>query len=232
MRVLGLIPARGGSKGVPRKNVRMLAGKPLIAWTIEAALAARSLARVVVSTEDEEIAEVARKWGAEVPFLRPPELATDEAPTLPVVRHALEWMERQGERFDAVCLLQPTSPCRRVEWIDACAEMLERLGVDSVATVLPVPAEHNPDWVYFADERGLLRLSTGEKEPLPRRQDLPAAYHREGSVYLARTETVLVKNSLYGDSLAGYVVPSEESINIDTFRDWERAEEALALREK
>src|SRR5438093_12930123 len=122
MRVLALIPARGGSKGIPRKNIRLLAGKPLLAYTAEAARAAKRLSWIVLSTDDEEIACIGRQYGLEVPFIRPPELSQDDAPTLPVVQHALHWFEGRGEYFDSVCLLQPTNPLRRSEHFDACID--------------------------------------------------------------------------------------------------------------
>lgn len=228
MKTLGLIPARGGSKGVPRKNIRPLCGKPLLQYTAEAALAARLLARVILSTEDEEVAEVGRRCGLDVPFVRPAELARDETPMLPVVQHAVAWLESRGERFDAVCLLQPTNPLRRADEIDACVELLERTDADAVVTVLPVPAEHNPHWVYFRDAGGALRLSTGEAQPIGRRQDLPAAFHREGSVYVVRRDVLMTGNSLYGRDLRGLLVDTARSVNIDTPRDWERAEELLS----
>lgn len=224
MRVLGLIPARGGSKGIPGKNVRPLGGRPLLAWTAEAALASRRLSRVVLSTDDEEIAEAGRRCGLDVPFLRPAELARDDTPTLPVVRHALESLE---DELDAVCLLQPTSPFRRAEDIDACIAMLEERELDAVVSVLPVPHEHNPHWVYFEDGAGLLRLATGEEQPIPRRQELPPAFHRDGSIYVTRRDVVM-GGSLYGRRLGGYVTPDAgRSVNLDTPADWERAEGLL-----
>lgn len=229
MRVLGLIPARGGSKGIPGKNVRLLGGKPLLAWTAEAALASRRLSRVVLSTDDEEIAETGRRYGLETPFLRPAELARDDTPTLPVVRHALEVLERAepaGHRFDAVCLLQPTSPFRRAADVDGCIALLEERGLDAVVSVLPVPPEHNPHWVYFEDG-GLLRLATGEEQPIPRRQELPPAFHRDGSIYVTRRD-ILMAGSLYGRRLGGYGMPDAgRSVNLDTPADWERAERLL-----
>lgn len=222
MRVLGLIPARGGSKGVPRKNIKLLAGRPLLAYTADAALAARSLARVVLSTEDEEIAAVGRACGLDVPFMRPAVLAEDTTPTLPVVTHALNELGAVGECFDAVCLLQPTNPLRSSADIDACVRMLEMS--DTVLSVLPVPYEYNPHWVYFQDESGMLRLSTGEAAPIPRRQELPPAYHRDGSVYVTRTEVILSEGSLYGKRVMGYPIARERSVNIDTLEDWQRVE--------
>lgn len=227
MRVLGLITARGGSKGVPRKNIRLLCGKPLLQYTAEAALAAAALQRVVLSTDDEEIAQVGRDCGLDVPFLRPLELARDDTPTLPVLQHAVRFLEENGACFDAICLLQPTNPLRRAADIDGCVALWKNGNADAVMTVLPVPAEYNPHWVYFQQGDGTLFLSTREAAPLPRRQQLPAAYHREGSVYVVSRDVLMQQNSLYGSRLLGYAMNAERSINIDTPEDWRRAEQLL-----
>jgi len=221
---LGVIPARGGSKGIPRKNIKLLAGKPLLQYTAEAALAAKRLSKVILSTEDQEIAEVGRQCGLEVPFLRPPDLARDDTPTLPVLQHAVRALEDQGERYDAICLLQPTNPFRRAEEIDACIQLLEESKADSVITVLPVPHVYNPHWVYFQQDEGFLRLSTGEASPIPRRQSLPRAFHREGSVYVTKRGVLLDGNSLYGEKVAGHVMDASRSVNLDTLADWAEAE--------
>jgi len=225
-----LIPARGGSKGVPRKNLRLLGGKPLLEYTAAAALTAERLARVIVSTDDPEVAEVARRCGVDVPFMRPAALAADDAPSLGVVQHALQWLEAHGERYDAVCLLQPTSPFRESDEIDGCIALLEDAGADAAMTVRRVPDEYNPHWTYVCDDRGYLRLSTGEATPIPRRQDLPVAYHRDGSVLVTRRDIVLGRNSLYGDRVVGYAVGAGPWVDIDTPADWARAEELLAAR--
>lgn len=227
MRVLGLIPARGGSKGIPRKNIRPLGGKPLLAWTIEAARASRLLARVILSTEDEEIAAVGRAWGVEVPFLRPRELAEDDTPTLPVVLHAVEWLEARGEAYDAVCLLQPTSPFRKPEWIDGCVELLQRERADSAITVRRIPDEFHPFWALLRAEGGWLRFLSGSGIPA-RRQDLPPAYHRDGAVYVVRCDVLKGRQTLYGEKVAGFEVSGVGSVNLDTEPDWNRAEELLA----
>lgn len=227
MRVLGIIPARGGSKGVPRKNIKLLCGEPLLAYTAESALRSKLLSKIVLSTDDSEIAEIGKSFGLEVPFIRPAELAEDTTPTLPVVVHAVSQMEKLGESFDAVCLLQPTNPLRRAEDIDVCIELLETSGADSVISVLPVPHEYNPHWVYWQNDRGELALSTGESEPVPRRQDLPSAYYRDGSIYVTRTETVIAQQSLYGDTVQGYEILPEFSSNIDTLNDWEEIERRI-----
>lgn len=228
MNILGLIPARGGSKGVPRKNIRLLAGKPLLAYTAKAALASSRLTRVVLSTDDEEIAEVGRSCGLEIPFLRPAELAEDTTPTLPVVQHAMRFLEAQGEQFDAVCLLQPTNPLRQTSDIDGCIDLLESAEADTVFTVLAVPAEHNPHWVYFKAADGSLQLSTGETTPIPRRQSLPLAFHREGSVYVTRRDVVMIENSLYGARVIGFEIERSRSVNIDNLDDWAKAESLLS----
>jgi CMP-N-acetylneuraminic acid synthetase len=230
MRVLGIVPARGGSRGIRRKNIRRLNGTPLLQYTAEAALASRRLSRVILSTEDDEIAEVGRRCGLEVPFRRPLELAEDATPMLPVIRHAVHYLEERGDFFDAACVLQPTNPLRRPELIDACIEFLEEGGFDAVMTVLPVPAEYNPHWVYLCAADGTLRLSTGERDPLPCRQQLPPAFHRDGSVYVVRRDVLILRNSLYGERLGGYQLDPRESVNIDGPEDWRRAERLMARR--
>jgi CMP-N,N'-diacetyllegionaminic acid synthase len=228
MRVLGVIPARGGSKGIPRKNVRLLAGKPLLHYAAQAALSCKKLDRVVLTTEDEEIAAVGRRCGLEVPFMRPAELALDDTPALPVVQHAVRTLEAEGQRYDAICLLQPTAPLRQARDIDGCIDLLIKVAADSVVTVLRVPNEYNPHWVYFQGDDGFLRLSTGENNPIPRRQMLPAAYHREGSVYVTRRDVLMDGDSLYGRKVAGHLMDAARSVNVDTWDDWARAERLLS----
>jgi CMP-N,N'-diacetyllegionaminic acid synthase len=224
MRVLGVITARGGSKGVPRKNLRPLCGKPLLAWTAETALAAPCLERVVLSTDDEEIAALGRALGLEVPFLRPAELATDEAPMLPVVQHAVRFLESEGSSFDAICLLQPTSPSRTPAAIQGCVDLMIRRGVDSVFTTVPIPVHHHPLWAYVETPEGLLRLACGSTEPVRRRQDLPAAFRRDGSIYLVRTRVLMADSSLYGASTAGFPIDDRYAVTIDSPEDWNHAE--------
>lgn len=230
MRVLGLIPARGQSKGVTRKNARLLGGRPLLAYSAEAACASARLDAVVLTTDDPELAELGRSCGLAVPFLRPAELARDETPMVPVVQHALGWLEGQGERFDAVCLLQPTVPFREPGEIDRCVESLESSGADTVITVAPVPSAYNPHWVFVREEAGYLRLSTGEPRPIARRQDLPRAWHRDGSVYVTRRDIVMRDGSLLGPRLVGVEIARETHINIDSPDDWSAAEAIAATR--
>lgn len=227
MRVLGLIPARGGSKGVPRKNAKDLAGKPLVAWTVECALASRRLDRVVLSTDDDEIAEIGSRWGVEVPFRRPAAIAADATPMIDVVVHALDALESMDEPFDAVCLLQPTSPLRTPDDVDAAISLLESSGADCVFSTLEVPTEHHPDWVFVVDESSNLRLANGEVEPIARRQDLRPAVYREGSIYVSRSEVIRTKRFLYGEQVRGLPIDPARSVNIDTVEDWNLAESML-----
>ncbi len=228
MRVLGLIPARGGSKGIPRKNIRLLCGKPLLHYTIEAALAARHLSRVILSTEDEEIAEVGRRGGVEVPFLRPPELAEDETPMLPVVQHTIGWMEEQGEYFDAVCLLQPTNPLRRAEDIDGAIELLQQSGADSVISFFDVGEKHPARMKYISSDGRVIDPPFAEKVEGQRRQDLPKLYLREGSIYLTRRNVLMEKNSFKGDDCRAWIIPEVRACNIDTPFDLFIAEQLLS----
>ena len=228
MRVLGIIPARGGSKGIPRKNIKSLNGKPLLAYTIENALGAKRLDRLILSTEDDEIAELARSLGVDVPFKRPSELSNDEAPTFPVVLHAVKQMESVADSFDAVCLLQPTNPLRQAEDIDECIALFESTDADSVISVLRVPHQYNPKWVYLPKENGDLVLSTGETSPVSRRQDLPPAFCRDGSVYVTRRSVLDDYGNLYGRKVLGYEIDPGRSVNIDTNEDWLEAERILS----
>ena len=230
MRVLGIIPARGGSKGVHRKNIRPLYGKPLLAYTAEAAQAATKLTRTILSTDDEEIADIGRSLGIDVPFMRPVELAEDATATFPVILHAVTKLESFGEHYDAICLLQPTNPLRRAEDIDNCIEMMETTGADSVISILPVPHVYNPKWVYWRLPDGEMKLSSGDTEPVTRRQDLPAAFHREGCVYVTKRSVLTVYGNLYGRNVRGYEINEANSINIDTQDDWNRAEAMIKSR--
>jgi len=231
LNILALIPARGGSKGVPRKNIKQLRGKELLRYSIEFGLSCDFLTRVVVSTDDEEIAEVGRKAGAEVPFLRPPELAEDGSPTIDTVIHALDFFQEQEVHFDVVCLLQPTVPFRHpVDLEEALNTFVARDG-DSLISVRPVPHVYNPHWVYEQDvATGFLKMATGDTKIIPRRQDLPKAYHRDGSIYLTKTEIIRERRSLYGDRLLHVEMPHSPNINIDTLQDWEAAEKYLATK--
>ncbi|HEV2468982.1 MAG TPA: acylneuraminate cytidylyltransferase family protein [Candidatus Sulfotelmatobacter sp.] len=228
--ILGLVPARGGSKGIARKNARLLAGKPLLAYTADAARGATGLSRILLSTDDPDIASIGKSAGLEVPFLRPAELAIDSTPMIDVVLHVIHWFRDQGLNYDAVCLLQPTSPLRTSATIDRCVSLLWDRDVDSVMSVRPVPTEHNPYWVYFADTDGLLRPSVGDKPEVPCRQQLPQAFHADGSIFLARTEKILAERSLKCKRMLGAVSPEEEAFDLDTEEQWRALERLLISR--
>lgn len=227
MRVLGLIPARGGSKGVPRKNIRLLGNKPLLQYTIDAAKAATRLTDVVLSTDDDEIAKCGVQLGVEVPFMRPDYLATDEASSIDVVVDVIERLRQIGREYDAVCLLQPTSPFRSFDAIDEAIAKFENGNTDSLLSVLEVPHEYNPHWVYEQEANGALRISTGEKEIIKRRQDLPKAFYRDGSIYLTKTKILIEQKSFYGDSIGFVQSDPQYACNIDTMKDWEKAEQKI-----
>jgi CMP-N,N'-diacetyllegionaminic acid synthase len=222
LRVLGLVPARSGSKGVPGKNTRCLGGRPLLVHTALAAVSAERLSAVVLSTDSQEIADLGLGAGLEVPFIRPDHLALDDTPSLPVVQHAIDALAAGGREFDAVCLLQPTSPIRPEGLIDACIDRLATSDADSVVTVRPLPDEHHPAWAFVEDLDGALRLYDGSPEPTIRRQDLAPAFVRDGAVYVTRVD-VIIGGSLYGRRTLGVVGP-EHGINIDSEHDWARAE--------
>lgn len=225
MKILALIPARGGSKGLPGKNIRPLQGKPLLQYAVEAALSSRSITHTLVSTNDVAIQQVALAAGAEAPFLRPAALAQDDTPTLPVVQHALRWLlENEQQHFDFVCLLQPTSPFRPAGFIDRAVEKLLSSGADSLVSVLPVPPEYNPHWVFEPDADGMLRIATGESHIIPRRQALPSAFFRDGALYLSKTSAILQENSLYGKRITYLESDPANHCNIDTMDDWQQAE--------
>ena len=217
MTVLGLIPARGGSKAVPRKNLRELAGKPVLAWTVEAALAFPSLDLVVVSTDDDEIADVARACGADVPFARPAELANDDTPDLPVYRHALETL---GDEFDVVAWLRPTAPLRTADDIAAAVLLLEEAGADCVRSVCE--AEHSPYWMGRVEEGRLVPLLD---DLPPQRQLLPPVYRLNGAVDAVRCAAV--GDELFGGDVRAYVMPRERSVDLDTELDFLLAEALL-----
>lgn len=230
MKILGLIPARGGSKGIPGKNIKTLGGKPLLAYTAEAALAVPYLSDVVLTTEDQAIAEVGNTCGLSVPFLRPTHLATDSTPTLPVILHALDWFAQQGQHFDALCLLQPTNPFRTTAEILQGIELFQTQAADTVLSVRPVPKEYHPSWVYLPKADGSLGLASGDPQPIPRRQELSPAFHRDGSLYITKTSVILQRQSLYGDKVCGFE-PQSPYLNLDTMQDWHTAEAMIAAEQ-
>ena len=222
MKILGIITARGGSKGVPGKNTKLLGNLPLLAYTAHAALACKSLDKVILSTDCSSIAAVAQKYAIEVPFLRPEVLATDTASSIDVVNHAVSYLENQGDFYDAVCLLQPTSPFRPKGFIDLAIQKFIEDESDALVSVLPVPHEFNPHWVFEPNQEGCLKLATGEDTIIKRRQDLPIAYFRDGSIYITKT-AIIKSGSFYGTKLSYLENNPDFYVNIDTPEDWQKA---------
>lgn len=221
-KVLAVISARGGSKGVPRKNIREVAGRPLLAWSVLAALASRYVDRTIVSSDDDEIIAAARDCGAEVPFKRPPELARDDTPGVEPVLHAL----RVLSGFGIVVLLQPTSPLRTADDIDSCIEQLAASDADACVSVCE--AECHPYLAYERLADGRLQSFFAEKSVGDmRRQDFPVAFRLNGAVYAARAAQLIRTRTFIGAHTVGYRMPAARSLDIDTFEDLALADAAL-----
>jgi CMP-N-acetylneuraminic acid synthetase len=212
--ILGLIPARGGSKAIPGKNIVQVAGMPLVWWTIQAAQQAEGLSRIAVTTDSEEIANIVTQFGLEVPFLRPAELAQDTAPTMLAILHAIRWYE-EYEAYcpDLVMCLQPTSPLRIAEDIDSAIALALDKGT-SVVSVTPV--HRHPYWMKQVDAEGRATDFVTVDRPIHRRQDLPTVYAPNGAIYLARREILLQRETFYTENTHAYVMPPQRSLDIDT----------------
>lgn len=202
-----------------------------MAYSYEAAKNSILLEDCILSTDDREIAEVGRSLGISVPFLRPANLASDSSPTLPTLVHVLEYFRSIGKYYDAICLLQPTSPFRPMGLIDQTIKKFSESGADSLVTVLPVPDHFNPHWVFEADTSGFLKIATGEKDLISRRQELPPAYFRDGSIYLSSSEAIL-SGSLYGNSISYLTNDPDFYVNIDTMEDWNKAEHWISVNKE
>jgi CMP-N-acetylneuraminic acid synthetase len=227
--VVAIVPARGGSKGVPGKNLRLLAGRPLIEYAARAAAASGVIDRIVLSTDSPEIADVGRRAGVEVPFLRPATLAADDTPMLPVLQHALDALGRSGWTPDIVVLLQPTSPLRTGLHICTAVTMLRDTRADSVVTVVELPRHLSPDYVMRIEGGRLVPfLSDGAR--VTRRQDARQAYSREGTVYACWRATIERFGSIYGEDCRPLQIAPDESLSIDSPADWDAAERLLVGR--
>jgi N-acylneuraminate cytidylyltransferase/CMP-N,N'-diacetyllegionaminic acid synthase len=218
--LIAIITARGGSKGLPRKNVLPFCGKPLIAHTIEAAKNSSSIDRIIVSTDDDEIAAVSRAYGAEVPFMRPAILASDTATSRDVLLHALGVLETQKCTVEDFCLLQPTSPLRTAEDIDHAVEIFAKRSADSVISITAF--DHPVQWALTLGQNG--SLCSRENGTPVRRQDLMAYYRPNGAIYVLRKSFFMSTSGYYGTKSYGYVMPPERSVDIDTPLDFVIAE--------
>lgn len=237
MQTLAIIQARGGSKSIPGKNIKSLAGKPLIAWTIEEANRARTINRVIVSTDDREIAKVSKRYNAEVPFLRPKELATDTAKSIGLLRHALEWLsENENYHPEIIVQLKPTNPLRKASHIDRCVrEFINYPEIDSLITLTKSPIHPLKIWKFSGDGDFVVPFISydvsgiHEATKLPR-QSLPEAFVQNSCVNVIRPETILNKNSSIGTKIKGVVMDPIDAINIDTELDFKIAE--FLIKEK
>ena len=233
MEVLGLIPARGGSKGIPGKNIKPLGGKPLIGYTFESAAESQRLSRRILTTDSQEIADVGERYGIEVPFLRPAELADDNASAHDYILHCLDFLEEsEGYCPELVVLLQPTCPLRSGADIDACVDLLAGSDADSVVSVATLPPQYHPNWQFTVSQDGLLCPFTGGSwEGLATaRQHFDLTYTRNGGVYTFRSKMFRNMNNIYGHKVLAYVMPEEHSVNIDDMNDWIKAEADILIK--
>lgn len=225
-KILGIIPARGGSKGVPRKNIKELAGKPLIAWTIEEAKKSRYITKLILSSEDEEIIAVAKKYGCEAPFKRPLELAQDDTPGIEPVLHAIE----QCPGYDYIVLLQPTSPLRIVDDIDSCIEMMLSQNIDFCVSV--TEPSKSPYWMYKLTDDGTMEPLIHQTELVTRRQELPSVFALNGAVYVGKVEALIKEKSFLTSTTKAYIMSPERSFDIDTELDFMVCEQIFIYKKR
>lgn len=224
MKVLGVIPARGGSKGIPNKNIKLLMDIPLICYTITSSQKSKLLDSLVVTTDSEKIAQLSKERGARVPFIRPKNLATDKSEAIPTIQHAVIETEKiDGLKYDIVVMLQPTCPFTTPRDIDNAITNIINSGCDSVISVVDVGAHHPFRMKRITDKKELIDLIPEAKENTPR-QSLPKIYIRSGDIYAVRRDVLINQNTFKGDKSMALIIPEERAINIDTYRDWALAE--------
>jgi len=236
MNIIGLIPARGGSKSIVKKNIKKMLGKPLIAWSIEAALASK-INRVIVTTDDPEIRRVAIKYGAEAPFLRPAKLATDKMAIEPVIRHTVDWlMKNENYQVDGVVLLMPPTPIKPIKHINKMIDLFKKKKFDSVVAVREMIANDNPFWqLKRNDKTGKISLFNDKplKKILPQRQLLPTSYSRNDVAYVFKPKNLLEKiPNLYGDKVELYLMDNFYNVDINTPDDWLFCEYKMKIYQK
>jgi CMP-N,N'-diacetyllegionaminic acid synthase len=228
-RIVAIVPARAGSKGVPGKNIRKLAGRTLLDYTALAARDSGVIDRIVLSTDSDEIADAGTRAGMEVPFMRPAALAQDDTPMLPVIQHAIESLAVDGWTPDVIVLLQPTSPLRRASHVRDAVTRLKETKADSVVSVIELPRHLSPDYVMRIDD-GVLRPFLPEGAGVTRRQDARPAYSREGTVYACWRATLERWGNIYGERCQPLILDAADSLSIDSPDDWAEAERRLAQR--
>lgn len=228
---LAIVPARGGSKGLPRKNIKELCGKPLIAWTIDEAKKSKYVDEIVVTTDSDEIASVSKQYGAKVPFIRPAELANDVAKSIDVVEHTIEFYKKQYQKeFDYIVLLEPTSPMRDASDIDCAIEQLLVSDADSIVGVCRTE-DQNPAFLVKISEDRRITGYKDEKMTSIRRQDIEDVYFFEGTVYISKTDVLLSKKSFYHNNTLAYEVPKYKSLEVDDIYDFIMIEALIKYRE-
>jgi len=231
-KVLGLVLAREGSKGLPGKNTMLLCGKPLIAWSIEAGLASRYIDDLVVSTDGDEIASVSKQYGAEVPFIRPSEFASDGASSVSAILHTLDYLEEHGRCYDLVVLLEPTSPLRETADIDTTLELLVEKNASSVVSVCAAEANH-PSFMFKMDSATKKLLSfTGVQPNVLRRQDIEPVFFLDGTIYCSTSKKIREKKGFYHEETLAYEVPKWKSLEIDDADDFLMVEAVMKSRLK
>ena len=219
MNSIAIIPARGGSKGIYRKNIVKIGNIPLIGFTIMAAKKSKYLNKIIVSTDDQEIMEISKKYGAETPFLRPDNISSDETRMIEVLKHSLNFLKQSSIKIDAIVLLQPTSPLRNEKHIDESIDLFFRSKASSVVSVVEVPHQYNPHSVLFLNSRG--ELVSNSKKNFTRRQDKPKFYARNGPAILVIDPDTIMNNDLYGSKSVPYFMNIEDSLDIDNISDLE-----------
>lgn len=229
-KIVAIIPARGGSKSIPRKNIKLFCGKPLIYWKIKAAQDSNIFDKIIVSTDDQEIADIAKSFGAEIPFLRPAKLAEDTTPTVEVLEHTLKQLQNSGYTPDVFVLLEPTTPGTSSTNIKEAVETFFKKDADSVISLVKVPTQYNANWQFILDENNETSLFTGTpiSKIIRRRQDLPATYYRNSALYVFKPSLLQEKiPNFYGIKTYGYIMDATESFDLDRPEDWEFAEDKL-----
>lgn len=221
--IITIIPARGGSKGVLAKNIRKCCGKPLIAWTIEQAITSKYFDKIIVSTDDNQISEISKQYGAEVPFLRPKKLAEDDSPTIDAIIHSLDFLENNGYHPEIVVLLQPTSPLRTAQDIESALNLFFEYEKICSAVVSVSEFDHSP-YLSLKIEKGYLKPNFGEEYFNKRRQDLPQLYKPNGSIYISTPNNIRKYGGFFGNKIVPYKMPQERSVDIDTITDFKLAE--------
>lgn len=225
MNIIGIIPARGGSKGIPRKNIVSISNTPLIGFTITAAKKSKLLSKVIVSSDDKEIISISKKFGADVPFIRPQNLSNDNTPMISVIRHSLDFLKQSFKSIEALVLLQPTSPLRNEKHIDEAIQLFLETKASSVVSVTQVPHQYIPDCLLSINNNGFLDPVSSKK--YLNRQAKPKYYARNGPAILVVNPEVIIKNELYGDNSIPYIMNIDESIDVDNFSDLEKVRKMI-----